>query len=286
MPKMSHGELIQLMIQLGVMLAFGRVMAEAARKFNQPAVVGEILAGIILGPTILGTFSIHTFQMLFPQEGTSMVVLDGFTKVAVVMLLFIAHLSIAQYKPSSENLKNREWFQEARFGLFIHWGVYSVLGDGEWAMNNQQIPIAAYEKVPSFFNPTEFNPAEWVQMVKDAGMKYITITSKHHDGFGMFRSDMTDWCISRTPFQRDPLAELAAACKAEGVTFCFYHSIMDWHHPDWGIRRSWNDVAAASGPPDGSRRSLAWRGTRPGRPWSPAPDWNHRPFPSPRSPAS
>src|SRR5882757_10118589 len=94
MPKMSHGELIQLMIQLGVMLAFGRVMAEAARKFNQPAVVGEILAGIILGPTILGTFSIHTFQMLFPQEGTSMVVLDGFTKVAVVMLLFIAGLEV------------------------------------------------------------------------------------------------------------------------------------------------------------------------------------------------
>jgi Kef-type K+ transport system membrane component KefB len=94
MPKMSHGELIQLMIQLGVMLAFGRIMAEAARKFKQPAVVGEILAGIILGPTILGTLSIDSFKMLFPQEGTSMVVLDGFTKVAVVMLLFIAGLEV------------------------------------------------------------------------------------------------------------------------------------------------------------------------------------------------
>ncbi len=91
---MSHGELIQLMIQLGVMLAFGRIMAEAARKFKQPAVVGEILAGILLGPTILGTFSIDTFKLLFPQEGTSMVVLDGFTKVAVVMLLFIAGLEV------------------------------------------------------------------------------------------------------------------------------------------------------------------------------------------------
>lgn len=94
MPKMSHGELIQLMIQLGVMLAFGRIMAEVARKFKQPAVVGEILAGILLGPTVLGTFSVDTFQSLFPATGTSMVVLDGFTKVAVVMLLFIAGLEV------------------------------------------------------------------------------------------------------------------------------------------------------------------------------------------------
>src|SRR5262249_28036558 len=94
MPKMSHGELIQLMIQLGVMLAFGRIMAELARKFKQPAVVGEILAGIILGPTILGTFSLESFQALFPTSGMSMVVLDGFTKVAVVMLLFIAGLEV------------------------------------------------------------------------------------------------------------------------------------------------------------------------------------------------
>jgi Kef-type K+ transport system membrane component KefB len=91
---MSHGDLIQLMIQLGVMLAFGRIMAEAARKFKQPAVVGEILAGIILGPTILGTFSPDSFDALFPLSGTSMVVLDGFTKVAVVMLLFIAGLEV------------------------------------------------------------------------------------------------------------------------------------------------------------------------------------------------
>src|SRR5882757_2188304 len=94
MPKMSHTDMIQLMVQLGIMLAFGRVMAEAARKFKQPAVVGEILAGIILGPTILGTFSLDAFEMLFPQSGASMVVLDGFAKVAVVMLLFIAGLEV------------------------------------------------------------------------------------------------------------------------------------------------------------------------------------------------
>lgn len=94
MSKISHGELIQLMIQLGVMLAFGRMMAEVARKFKQPAVVGEILAGILLGPTVLGTFSADAFQSLFPATGASMVVLDGFTKVAVVLLLFIAGLEV------------------------------------------------------------------------------------------------------------------------------------------------------------------------------------------------
>ena len=98
---------------------------------------------------------------------------------AIVLLLTLTVAVSGQekkYTPTPENLKNRAWFQDARFGLFIHWGVYSVLGDGEWVMNNQQIPIKTYEKLPTFFNPIEFNPAEWVQMAKDAGMKYITIT--------------------------------------------------------------------------------------------------------------
>src|SRR6478609_1667729 len=99
-------------------------------------------------------------------------------RIAIILLL-AANSLFAQYKPTAENLQSREWFQDARFGLFIHWGVYSVLGDGEWVMNNQQIPIKTYEKIPAFFNPTSFDPKEWVQMVKDAGMKYIAITSKH-----------------------------------------------------------------------------------------------------------
>ncbi len=96
-------------------------------------------------------------------------------------------------------------------------------------------------------------------MAKDAGMKYIVITSKHHDGFGMFRSDMTDWCIKSTPFQRDPLKELAEACQDAGIKLCFYHSIMDWHHPDWGIRRAWNDKAPAT-PPDMDRYTNYMKG--------------------------
>ncbi|MEO6726522.1 MAG: alpha-L-fucosidase, partial [Blastocatellia bacterium] len=83
---------------------------------------------------------------------------------------------------SKENLESRRWFQDAKFGLFIHWGVYSVLGKGEWVMNNDKMPVNEYEKLPAQFNPTEFDPAEWVAMAKAAGMKYITITSRHHDG--------------------------------------------------------------------------------------------------------
>ncbi|MEK7706891.1 MAG: alpha-L-fucosidase [Verrucomicrobiota bacterium] len=143
------------------------------------------------------------------------------------------------------------WFNEARFGLFIHWGVYSVpAGEwngktnyGEWFMEETKMPVSQYEKFAQQFNPVKFDAKEWVRMAKDAGMKYIVITSKHHDGFGMFRSDLTDWCIKSTPFQRDPLKELADACKQAGITLCFYHSIMDWHHPDWGTRRAWNDKA-------------------------------------------
>ncbi len=139
-----------------------------------------------------------------------------------------------KYQPTPENLKSREWFQDAKFGLFIHWGVYSVLGDGEWVMNNQHIPIGTYEKIPAFFNPIGFNPAEWVQMVKDAGMKYITITSKHHDGFAMFDSKISNYdIVERTPYGKDVLKMLADECHKQGIKLFFYHSQLDWHHPDY-----------------------------------------------------
>jgi len=132
------------------------------------------------------------------------------TSLVLVALFFQSTTAQPKYVPTPENLKNRAWFQQARFGLFIHWGVYSVLGDGEWAMNNQQISIQNYEKLPSFFNPTEFNPAEWVQLAKEAGMKYITITSKHHDGFAMFDSKISDYTIvKKTPYGKDVLKMLA-----------------------------------------------------------------------------
>lgn len=138
------------------------------------------------------------------------------------------------YQPTKENLESRQWFQDAKFGLFVHWGVYSVLGKGEWVMNNDKIPFSEYEKLPPQFNPTEFDPAEWVSLVKAAGMKYITITSKHHDGFAMFDSKLTDWdIIDRTPYKKDVLKMLAEECRKQGVKLFFYHSQLDWKHPDY-----------------------------------------------------
>jgi alpha-L-fucosidase len=143
-------------------------------------------------------------------------------------------LAAADYTPAPENLRARQWFQEARFGLFVHWGVYSILGDGEWVMNNRRIPVAEYEKLPGLFNPQAFDPAEWVGLVKAAGMRYITITSKHHDGFAMWDSKVSDYdVVDRTPYRKDILKLLADECHKQGIKLFFYHSHLDWHHPDY-----------------------------------------------------
>ena len=149
------------------------------------------------------------------------------------------------YKPSEENIKAREWFKDARFGLFIHWGVYSVLGDGEWVMNNQNISIEEYEKLPSFFNPVYFNAEEWVLMAKDAGMKYITITSRHHDGFSMFDSKASDYnIVKKTPYGKDVLKMLAEACRKHDLKLFFYYSQLDWYRDDYFPRgRTGNGIA-------------------------------------------
>jgi alpha-L-fucosidase len=136
-----------------------------------------------------------------------------------------------------------KWWREARFGMFIHWGLYAVpagqwpgkqgSGAGEWIMEWARIPVADYEKLAPQFNPTKFNADEWVRIAKDTGMKYIVITSKHHDGFCLWDSKVSTYDVmDATPFKRDILRELADACKKQGVRLCFYHSIMDWHHPD------------------------------------------------------
>jgi len=145
-----------------------------------------------------------------------------------------------------------EWWRDARFGMFIHWGLYSeaagywngkpASGAGEWIMNDEKIPLSQYAKLVPEFDPKKFNAADWAKIAKNAGMKYIVITTKHHEGFGMWPSKLTDWCIKSTPFKRDPLKELAAACQKEGIKLCFYYSIMDWHHPDYAPRKSWNDI--------------------------------------------
>jgi alpha-L-fucosidase len=136
-----------------------------------------------------------------------------------------------------------EWFRDARFGMFIHFGLYAapggewngqkVGGIGEWIMNNGRIPVTDYEKLAPQFNPSKFSGKEWVAIAKNAGMKYIVITSKHHDGFALFDSKVSNYSLAKaSPFKRDLLKELADAAHAEGITICWYHSIMDWHHPD------------------------------------------------------
>ena len=134
------------------------------------------------------------------------------------------------------------WWREARFGMFIHWGLYAVpAGEwkgqrpdatGEWIMKFQRIPAAEYETLLPRFNPVSFDAREWVRIAKDAGMKYIVITSKHHDGFALFDSRVSDYDVMATPFRRDILKELAAACREAGIRLGFYHSILDWRHPD------------------------------------------------------
>ncbi|MFC1662303.1 alpha-L-fucosidase, partial [Gemmatimonadota bacterium] len=128
----------------------------------------------------------------------------------------------------------QRWFREARFGMFIHWGVYSLLGKGEWVMHNDCMTARAYEELPPRFNPTLFDPAEWVSAAKMAGMRYITITSKHHDGFAMWHSRVSSYnVVDATSYGRDILRMLAAECARQDIRLFFYHSHLDWHHPDY-----------------------------------------------------
>jgi alpha-L-fucosidase len=147
-----------------------------------------------------------------------------------------------EYGPTHD--ERMKWWREARFGMFIHWGVYSVpagmwngqkvtASGAEWIMNRGRIPVADYQKFAGQFNPTNFNAQEWVQIAKAAGMKYIVITAKHHDGFAMYHSQASKFNIyDATPFKRDPLKELAAACQEAGIKLGFYYSqAQDWNNP-------------------------------------------------------
>lgn len=148
-----------------------------------------------------------------------------------------------------------EWWREARFGMFIHWGLYAIpagewkgqTDHAEWIRESAQIPLDEYDKFVGQFNPVKFDANDWVKMARDAGMKYIVITSKHHDGFGLFDSKQTDFDVMSTPFNRDILKELSKACEKQDMTFCFYHSIMDWHNPDYLPRRSWEKTRSVEG---------------------------------------
>ena len=135
------------------------------------------------------------------------------------------------------------WWREATFGMFIHWGLYSIPGRGEWVMNRENIPVAEYEQLAWQFNPRHCDPRAWVRLAREAGMRYVVLTTKHHEGFCLWDSELTDFTSVKTAAKRDFVREYAEACQAEGLKVGFYFSLLDWHHPD-GDGRGIEDPAA------------------------------------------
>jgi alpha-L-fucosidase len=196
--------------------------------------------------------------------------IKGFITSGIVLLLVtgmgfstankeqFANTEIEKEKATKETTEQRDsrmaWWRDARFGMFIHWGLYAVpagewkkeTDHAEWILETAQIPVEKYEKFAAQFNPIKFDAKEWVEIAKKAGMKYIVITSKHHDGFCLFDSQLTDYdVVDATPFKRDILKELSEECHRQGIKICWYHSIMDWHHPDYLPRRNWEKRSSA-----------------------------------------
>ena len=157
--------------------------------------------------------------------------------IAALSLLAVAAASPAQaqedYRPLPEIVQSQEQFRENRFGIFIHWGIYSMYGQGEWALNYNGLTHEEYSKMAGGFYPADFDAAEWVSAIKASGAKYICITTRHHDGFSMFDSKCTDYDImDATPFKRDIIAELAAECERQDMPLHFYYSLIDWGRTD------------------------------------------------------
>lgn len=148
--------------------------------------------------------------------------------------LFICTALIAQtYTASTENLKARQQFRDDKFGLFIHWGPFSIPGDGEWVMNNKNIKVKNYKRLMDFFNPIEFNAELWVNMAKNAGMKYITLITRHHDGFSMWDTKYSDFNIMHSPYKKDIVKLMADECHKQGIKLFLYYSLLDWGREDY-----------------------------------------------------
>lgn len=153
-----------------------------------------------------------------------------------LLVILISGNSFAQqkYVPAAENLRNRVEFQDMKFGVFIHWGIYSMMADGEWIMNNKNINWQEYAKLAGGFYPSKYDAVKWVADVKAAGAKYICITSRHHDGFSMFHTRQSPYnIVDGTPFKRDIIKELADECHKQGIKLHFYYSQLDWRRSDY-----------------------------------------------------
>jgi alpha-L-fucosidase len=147
--------------------------------------------------------------------------------------LFVLCSNAQKYTPTTDNIATRSAFQDRKFGMFIHWGASSVLGDGEWVMENHGIQAKDYKKLVKLFNPAKFDAAKWVSTAKGAGMKYIVFITRHHDGFSNWDTKYSDWKITNTPYKQDPLKQLAAECKKQGISLGLYYSTLDWSRDDY-----------------------------------------------------
>ena len=161
-------------------------------------------------------------------------------KTLLFSLSFLVTFSLfaqTSYTPTAENLKAREEFRDGKFGIFLHWGLYSMLATGEWTMTNNNLNYKEYAKLAGGFYPSKFNAAEWVAAIKASGATYICFTTRHHEGFSMFKSQYTDYnVVDATPFRRDIVKELADECHKQGIRLHFYYSHIDWYREDcpWG----------------------------------------------------
>ncbi|MFC2081094.1 alpha-L-fucosidase [Bacteroidota bacterium] len=164
-------------------------------------------------------------------------------KLTIVFLLIslLSMGSFAQKKIWDETAEQKterlSWWTDARFGMFIHWGLYAQASRHEWVKNRERISDEDYQKYFEIFNPDLFNPTEWAKKAKAAGMKYAVITTKHHEGFNMFKSDYTDYNVTNTPYGKDIIKEWVEAFRSEGLGIGFYYSLIDWHHPEYTIDR-------------------------------------------------
>ena len=154
-------------------------------------------------------------------------------KFVCLLIVLSCYKLNAQYTPTAENLTAREWFKNAKFGLFIHWGPFSIPGDGEWVMNNRNITVKNYTRLMDFFNPIDFNAVQWVKMAKDAGINYITLITRHHDGFSMWDTKASDFNIMNSPYKKDIVKMIADECHKQGVKIFFYYSLLDWRRDDY-----------------------------------------------------
>jgi alpha-L-fucosidase len=156
-----------------------------------------------------------------------------------VLLLFVSQYSQAQLPKETEAQKAQrmKWWTEARFGMFIHWGLYTLPARHEWVKNAERLTNEEYQKYFEAFNPDMYDPHEWAKMAKAAGMKYVVLTAKHHEGFCLFDSKFTDYKATNTPYGKDLIKEYVEAFRAEGLKVGFYYSLIDWHHPDYTIDR-------------------------------------------------